>query len=406
MNPTDEPPLSDLHDDADVRPARAEHGLGLFMPLPLPRAWVPWLRRLLGDDPVQRRRSSQSLLALVGYGLLALCQAVEVKWGLIDDTESDRLMAVALGGALLFFLLVRSGVSLRWRDPSLTLPQIAFALAMATWTYAITGPARGVLLALAMLALLFGMFKLSVRQSTGLALASFTSLAGVMVWRSQTLPEVYDPRVEAVHMAFSLVILAGVTVLLVSMARLRRRLTDQRSELREALERIRLLATRDELTGLPNRRALLAALSVESSRQARTGTPLALVLIDIDFFKHINDRHGHPTGDAVLQRFAERLSSDLRAADMMARWGGEEFLLMLPDTSLDDALCCMRRMRDNLRRTPLLDGTPPHPPLQPTFSAGVSLCRGPVDAERAIDRADQALYRAKAAGRDRIEAAD
>ena len=398
MNPTDDPPT--LAGAADTAPAPA----GRRLASPLPRAWVPWLRRLLGGDPVQRRRSSQSLLALGGYGLLAVCQAVEVRWGLIDAADSDLLMVVALGGALLFFLLVRSGISRRWRDPSLTLPQIGFALAMATWTYAITGPARGVLLALAMLALLFGMFKLSVRQSTGLALASFASLAGVMVWRSQTMPHIYDPRVESVHMAFSLVILAGVAVLLTRMARLRQRLTEQRRELREALERIRLLATRDELTGLPNRRAMLAALAVESSRQVRSGAPLSLVLIDIDFFKRINDQHGHPAGDTVLQRFAERLSADLRAADVLARWGGEEFLLMLPDTSVEAATCCLRRMRDNLRAAPLVADSPHHPPLQPTFSAGVSLCRGPADTERAIDRADQALYRAKAAGRDCIEA--
>ncbi len=366
-----------------------------------------WTGLLIGRELPQRMRASQSLFALMTYVLFALGQQVEVRLGLVDADRAHLLAAVLLGGAALFYGLVRSGWNQRLRDPSMTFVQIFFALTLNTWAYAITGPARGALLSVSALILLFATFKLTSRQSIGLALYSFFSLAAVMAWRSQTDPAAYDPRVEAVHLIFAAIILSGTGALLTRLVRLRQRLLQQRRELSEALERIRLLATRDELTGLPNRRALLDALALETARQARAAplsAPLALVLIDLDHFKRVNDQFGHAVGDAVLRGFAERASAGLRATDMLARWGGEEFLLMLPATSAEQALLCVERLRERLRAEPLLQAPLiPQPALYVTFSAGVSVCEGTADLHPAIDRADQAMYRAKSGGRDRAE---
>lgn len=359
---------------------------------------------LVGRELPQRLRASHSLFALVTYVLFALGQQVEVRLGLVDADQACLLTAVLLGGATLFYGLVRSGRNQRLRDPSLTLAQIFFALTINTWAYAITGPARGALLSVAALILLFAAFKLTSRQSIGLAVYSFFSLAAVMIWRSRTDPVAYDPRVEAVHLIFVAIILVATGMLLSRLARLRQRLIQQRRALSEALARIHLLATHDELTGLPNRRAMLDALAVETARQARMASKpsLSLVLIDLDHFKRINDEFGHGVGDTVLRGFAERAGAGLRATDLLARWGGEEFLLMLPATSAAQALRCVQRLRERLQTEPLLrlpTGS------QVTFSAGISLCAGAADLDHAIERADQAMYRAKSAGRDRVELA-
>jgi diguanylate cyclase (GGDEF)-like protein len=210
------------------------------------------------------------------------------------------------------------------------------------------------------------------------------------------------PAEEALFFLIALITAAAMAVLVARLARLRLRLLRQREDLAEAVERIQLLATRDELTGLPNRRAMIDALQTATARQARVGEPVALVMIDLDHFKAINDGHGHRVGDGVLRGFAERAHTALRAVDVLGRWGGEEFLLLLPDTTLEQAQLCVERLREQLRRTPfdeLVEG------LTLRFSAGVTACRGPADLDAAIERADRALYQAKGDGRDRFASA-
>jgi diguanylate cyclase (GGDEF)-like protein len=361
--------------------------------------WAGWL---LGPDRQQRLRVAHSLLALGVYGLFAVCQGLAVALGIMPRA-SLTWMGFYLGGALLFVALVRSGASHRLaRDPSLTLPQTLFGLVAASGAYALAGPLRGAVIAISMLVVLFGAAKLTPREGWGTALFGVLSLAGVMAWLAWSEPGRHDPREEGVLFMLSLVTAAAMGVLVARLARLRQRLMLQRSELAEALERIRLLATRDELTGLPNRRAMADALQSAITRQARLSEPVALVMIDLDHFKAINDGHGHRAGDVVLRGFAERAMSTLRAIDVLGRWGGEEFLLLLPDTTLEQALACVERLREQLHTSPfdeVADG------LAVRFSAGVTACQGATDVDAAIERADRALYRAKNGGRSRTETA-
>jgi len=359
-------------------------------------------RFVLGPEGRHRLRVSQSLLALVAYVLFALCQQIEVRFGLIEARASWWLSAFYLGGAVLFFIAIRSGWSARLADPSMTLAQSAFGLLAVAGAYGITGPARGALLTIPVLILMFSMFRLNRRQVGGLALAALLLFAAVMGWQVVHEPARHDPRVELVHLVFAVIVFGGMWVLSDRLARLRARLTRKRTDLSEAFERIRQLATRDDLTGLPNRRALMDSLVNETARQARLGQPIALVAIDLDHFKAINDEHGHKAGDAVLRGFAERALTELRGPDVLARWGGEEFLLLLPDTTVTQALSCVQRLRERLVLTPFDEV---QPGLRVTFSAGVTRCLGGGDIDAAIERADRAMYRAKAAGRDRVERA-
>ena len=363
-----------------------------------------WLSdALLGAPAPLRVRTSMALIPLVIYVLFAFVQHGEVVLGLIDLGESNALTAFNLSGAFGFYLLARSGLSARLSsDPFLTLPQMVFAMASITWSYAITGPARGAVIGIMVVTLLFGMFGLPPRMAPRLALLAFVALASVMVWRAVTLPQRYAPVVEAVHALFAAIVIGGCAVVVARIGKLRARLAAQKKDLGEALALNRELATRDALTGLLNRRAMVELLAREHPRIERGQGPLSVALLDIDFFKRINDELGHGTGDEVLRRFASVIKSQLRAADALARWGGEEFLLLMPGTGADDARVVIDRLRGAITDGGF-DAIAPH--LKVSFSAGVAEVREGESQDGAIDRADRALYRAKQAGRNRVEIA-
>ncbi|HTP70824.1 MAG TPA: GGDEF domain-containing protein [Burkholderiaceae bacterium] len=358
---------------------------------------------LLGPAGALRLRSSMALTALVVYALFALLQHGEVVMGLIDLVESNWLTLFNLAGGLGFYALVRSGASLRWapREPSLTMPQMVFAIVSTSWSYAITGPARGAVISIMILVIMFGMFILQPRQARSLALLALVLLAGVMLWRAQTSAARYPPRVEAIHFLFAAIVLGGTSSLAIRLGGLRARLAAQKNELADALALNRELATRDALTGLLNRRAMVELLAREHPRIERGQGPLAVALLDIDWFKRINDSLGHGAGDEVLRRFAAVLKSELRAADALARWGGEEFLLLMPGTELGDARVVLERLRSAIAAGGF-DAIAPQ--LRVSFSAGVVEVREGESQDAATDRADRALYQAKQSGRDRITA--
>jgi diguanylate cyclase (GGDEF)-like protein len=155
------------------------------------------------------------------------------------------------------------------------------------------------------------------------------------------------------------------------------------------------------LTGLYNRRYVHVRLETELRRSARVGDGLGLVIFDIDHFKLVNDRHGHLAGDAVLRAAAQALAEHLRPYDLIGRFGGEEFVILAPSTTLNGAVALAERARQVLRELVV-----PGVPLRISASFGVAAAvRGEPDAETLVRQADAALYRAKAAGRNRVEAA-
>jgi diguanylate cyclase (GGDEF)-like protein len=165
------------------------------------------------------------------------------------------------------------------------------------------------------------------------------------------------------------------------------------------------LADRDDLTALPNRRRILEITARALRGAAASGQPLAIALLDLDHFKGINDRHGHATGDAVLRRFAAIASANLRRGDAIGRYGGEEFLIVLPATDIVAARAVIEGLRDSLRRLTSVDAPAGEAvAVTVTVSAGLAAARSQDgSAEDLIRRADLALYRAKETGRDRIE---
>jgi diguanylate cyclase (GGDEF)-like protein len=180
---------------------------------------------------------------------------------------------------------------------------------------------------------------------------------------------------------------------------MRKALYHRSFELKAAYKRIEELAELDELTGSFNRRCIMRMLDDEISRAHRINTPCSIALIDLDWFKRINDAYGHPTGDEVLRTFAITVFANIRNIDRFGRYGGEEFLLVLPETEIDAATRMLDRLRAIIAE---LDWSAFSPGMQVTISAGVATLRPNETDDTFLARADSALYAAKARGRNRI----
>lgn len=227
--------------------------------------------------------------------------------------------------------------------------------------------------------------------------SAFLLGASIAAWRLVTLSmnvneadDVFDRSlVQQVYLgAFSLGIL-GLSIGFILIANER---------LREELE---FLATRDPMTGALNRRAFFTRAEVEWARTERSKRPLAAIASDIDFFKKVNDTYGHHVGDLVIKDYANRAGHMLRLPDILARFGGEEFVILLPETGLKEALQVAERIRREVEKHQ--DKTMPRYTVSLGVAAVNSSNSDPADLEALLAEADAALYRAKQGGRNRVE---
>ena len=187
-------------------------------------------------------------------------------------------------------------------------------------------------------------------------------------------------------------------------ARLRsgERLLKLQDNLLQAQEALRYQATHDELTGLWNRAMVRDHLTTELSRAKRSGKAMSVVLADVDYFKKVNDTYGHAAGDAILREASSRMRTALRAYDSIGRYGGEEFLIVLPDCDTAAAIVVAERARTCVAATPVRVGDAEIPL---SISLGVASTQScPEDPDGLIHAADSALYRAKSGGRNRVAA--
>ena len=172
-------------------------------------------------------------------------------------------------------------------------------------------------------------------------------------------------------------------------------------ELRESVNNTMALAVTDDMTGLYNRRYFDRHLGVMLGKAQDLKRDMALMILDIDHFKAVNDSHGHDIGDAVLREFAVRLKRNIRGVDLACRFGGEEFVVLMPDTDYNQAEAVAERVRQSIADRVFEVGA--QRPLSVTVSAGVTLNERMTDSpESLVKRADVALYRAKREGRNRV----
>jgi len=368
------------------------------------RSWPERLSELfLSADPRRRIRITQWGTTVIVYAISTPAVKLALRPAPVDHigyASWCTFLAIFLTGV---YVALRSGWSERFADPALTTAQMILGVIGVEWAYVICGPARGATLYPLLLIFVFGAFSLSWRRIMWLTLFTLVSLIATVAaldasrsGDSSGLLRASELRLDQTNVLMISIVLPALSVIAARLSMLRYKLRLQRSALTEAMEEVQRQATHDDLTGLVNRRYIQQRLAQEQSRFRRHGSPFSVVIIDLDFFKQINDTQGHAFGDHVLQAFAAEAVATLRTSDLIARWGGEEFLVLLPDTRAPQAATIIQRLLARMHTMP--HGTCP----QLTFSAGVAECHRDEAVEDAVARADAAMYEAKESGRNAV----
>jgi diguanylate cyclase (GGDEF)-like protein len=223
------------------------------------------------------------------------------------------------------------------------------------------------------------------------------ALWGAMAWLH--VPD-FDPVTQALQLSMAVVVLSLINAQGYRYSVLRVEVAQEAQALQRAMDRLRMVMAHDALTGLPNRDEIQRLLEKECQRHALSGRAFSVALIDLDHFKRVNDGHGHGVGDQVLASFAQHVQFKLRDIDVVGRWGGEEFLVLLPETtSVLSAGLALDRVREHVAHQRLSASVPA---LRVTMSAGVAVHLPGEPLDSLIGRADAALYEAKHAGRNRV----
>jgi len=355
------------------------------------------------NNPHQRLRVQRQLIASSSYAMFLVLLVIFSFTNLwpqrIPVVIIQYIVAAAIAINLLFYLILRTGYNLRFSDPSLTFPQLLIGIEFVTVFLYYLDDNRSMLLLLYPSTFLFGMLRLPTRQMLILSVVAVLSYAlmGVMLW-------VNRPDSAGADSVFSEAMLLGALLPWYALmggfiSRLRQKLQDANKSLAKALEMINALAIRDDLTQAYNRRYLMEFLHQQKNAADRGSKTFAINLLDLDFFKQINDTYGHAAGDLVLKQFASMLKNQLRGADIIARYGGEEFVLVLTGSDLSNAVETAERLRRNTSELvfPGLEGK-----IKLTISVGVTQYVVSESVEALLSRADNALYQSKREGRDRV----
>ncbi len=355
------------------------------------------------DKDLRKRARQRRPMYVAQIVSFLLDGAILWLYHLAGRTDPQVAVLYAMAGIAWTALMMAASethITDRFRDHYLTVPQSIGSIAIQL-VAAYQAPEVGFFfICIIFIVLSFGALRMSARQTAMVWTFAAVGLTYLFVCTDKPIAMPMETPVDR-----QLVLLCFVTALgrcaftgLYGSA-FREMLYKRGNELKEAHARIEELAQIDELTGLLNRRYIMQALNDELLRAQRGGAPCSVAIIDLDFFKKINDRFGHPVGDEVLRSFSMTVTANLRGVDKLGRYGGEEFLLVLPDASQHDAAKAVDRLRQivaDVNWEAIAGG------LEVTLSAGVSQVRQDEAPEDILSRADLALYRAKNEGRNRV----
>jgi diguanylate cyclase (GGDEF)-like protein len=351
-------------------------------------------------DPRQSVRLRRFLLASATYAICVPLLALAYAFGLIAREPAIIVAALMVAVNLGFYAVFRTGLNLGFAEPSLTRPQVLAAVAVLMFAVYSFDEGRAMVLNLALVVLTFGVFRFTTREFVRTALwilASYALVINLLMYFKPTTVNVY-------HEWFQWAGLAGLLPLFAMIggriSRLRERLRRSNEELRSALGAVRQMATHDHLTGLPNRVLFNEELLRALARAERHARPVTLFFMDLDRFKNINDTLGHQFGDRVLQEAAKRLSSCVREGDIIARFGGDEFVLLVEEIGDQPALTeIARKLLAAVADLGTIEGQ------ELNVSLSIGICAYPTDgrdAKSLLAGADIAMYRAKEQGRNRF----
>ncbi|HYC46862.1 MAG TPA: GGDEF domain-containing protein [Burkholderiales bacterium] len=337
-------------------------------------------------DAHQALRINRTLMAAASSALVILLLTFYWHEGYLPGRPYAIAVAAITWLVVFFYAVFRMGLNLRFADPSLTFAQVSSAVAVLVYVNFHLEAARGAFLLVYIMAMLFAVFRLSTGQL-------LIIIAPVLAAHAMSIALLQNRGLDPDELHIELVQWVVLVVVLLWFAQVAGYISDMR-------RRLRTLAVRDELTAVYNRRHMADMLAGETARVARRGGAFCVLMLDLDRFKSINDTYGHATGDEVLRRFATLVKQQIRPADYLGRYGGEEFLLILPDTALAPGVIVAERIREATRAA---KWGSTHPGLAVTVSIGVQECNRNTAGDAIVAGADAALYRAKQAGRDRVE---
>jgi diguanylate cyclase (GGDEF)-like protein len=350
---------------------------------------------------VQRRQ----MLAIqaVSYSLGALVLLIYSYSGTVPVIIPSAYFLCGLMVTGFFAVLSETHVSDRFEDHYLTIFQIACNVGLQLG-FLLVAPEIGYAF-LSVLFLIFGFGALRMTSRQAIIAWSLTALGLAPIFLLTDIPVEMpvSSHIERIAAMLSFVITIGQCAFVgLYGSSMRKMLYNRSSELKAANKRIEELAELDELTGSFNRRCIMRMLDDEITRAHTINTPCSIALIDLDWFKRINDAYGHPIGDEVLRTFAITMFANIRGIDRFGRYGGEEFLLVLPDTPTEAAARILNRLRAIIAD---LDWSAFSPGMRVTISVGLATLAPDESADTFLARADRALYEAKERGRNRIATA-
>ncbi|WP_024517422.1 GGDEF domain-containing protein [Bradyrhizobium sp. Tv2a-2] len=350
-----------------------------------------------------RQRRQIQLMIAASYLIDALILQVYARAGTIPATIAGAYAACGLASVAFYLVLSETGFTERLKDHYFVVPQVIISMAIML-AFAYVAPQAGVLfLCELFLVFSFGALRATPWQTVIVWSGLVCGLAALFLLTDKPIAMPHDGPIERFATMSVFVLCIGRCMFLgIFSSTMRQSLYQRGLKLKEAYRRIEELAELDELTGSLNRRSIMGALEEEIARAQRLNNPCSIALIDLDWFKRINDAYGHPIGDEVLRTFAITVFANIRSIDKFGRYGGEEFLLLLPDTSGQHATQMLDRLRLIISE---LDWSAFSSGMRVTISAGVTTLRRDENTDTLLARADRALYASKAGGRNRITSA-
>lgn len=383
---------ADVAASASRRPAR-------------PSRWEPLLRILLGSHTRLRPYQMMCLLS-AGVYLTSIAGFLLyiVPHHVLSLHQALPFVLHNLAGAVVPSVLLRLGITATWRDPSLVLPQILWGGTGVIIGHGMMPDTSPSTLQMICLSLVFGFSSLRPSESLLVGKYMIALMAGVLGLKAAMGVAMFHPARDVLEVSMTCLALWLLTLQSHRLSVKREQVRAEKRALADATEQVNQVMMHDPLTALFNRQHMQSLLERECDRHQRSSTGFCVALIDLDHFKAINDQHGHPVGDQVLVGFARAAQTVLRTTDVICRWGGEEFLVLLIDTDpASDGLRAMDRLREHLAAQPLCAD---HPEISVTLSAGLAEHQQRESIADLLQRADQALYAAKASGRNRCLCAD
>jgi diguanylate cyclase (GGDEF)-like protein len=351
---------------------------------------------------VKQRRQIQVMIA-ASYLLDALILSIYAQAGAVSATIGPAYAGCGLLTVAFYLVLSETGFTERFKDHYFVTPQLVISVALMLAFAYVVPEVGGMFLCTLFLVFNFGSLRATPRQSAIVWIVMAVGVAALFLLTDTPIGLPQSSYLERVATMMVFVLTIGrCTFLGIFSAAMRQSLYQRGLKLKEAYRRIEELAELDELTGCFNRRCIMRMLEEEIARARRLDAPCSVALIDLDWFKRINDAYGHPTGDEVLRAFAITITANIRNIDRFGRYGGEEFLLVLPDTPLERAGAILDRLREIIAD---LDWSAFSANMRVTMSAGVATLRPEETSDTLLARADHALYASKAKGRNRITTA-